>query len=1463
MRICFDPNPGPGLIREGTVWFSIGLREGVHRVPIPGRASLRVEVPAGGEACGVVTVGPAPGRPEDPVVQEVRVEFPQPLGVLNPAEALGHLYRRFRERDPAEWVAGLPAPWNDWVRVHAGRLRGRLSDLAQAPVTVTLSGVTLRAAPAASSDLFEMRPAFSGRVRLPTGVSWPFAGVVLPASVLPALHASLARVLLGDLVAVAASRGEQVDSSALLRSLWNLTARVDADVEARLRLPAVSWEAEAPDRTRLRAESHASDPRVILKARVRATLSRSQLDLLPSAIEVRAEDPAGRSVRLEARGHLRPDFRGPVPLLGSRSRVRLSLRILPGSSWPDLDATLDKTHPLTAGRLRLAARVAGEDLRGRLAVTRDRTGWAVTPAGTGAHATARIAVTDPDVLVGHDDTLRLALEGVLVKVGWLPARSGAWLDASVNGGIALTAATRLAPLPELRVLDPVLRTDLAFRLRGDVRVARVVSGRRPPGFVVSASVRALLKRYVAELDGRRLEVPAGAVFTASLDPEDWAARAARISWDLRGRVPTLHGSGRCAALLAEDLLEGNLTAHVSPGGRLSFRGESSGLYGVGFFNALLDPASEPRHVLDLLLSDSAMSHVIAAIEVFNPDLAQGVARVRGWVRDARERLRHVKAPADVLPPAEMARVLSLLLAGDDRWTARLLPVVQSVIEGRGLPKAAAAAVLREVPALADRDYEVGAALRWLDLVVKAGEPLPPADPIPAEPLATDPAFAQARRGFPSAAEVLAAAEAASLPPGEQDRIVEAAPRMTRRQVEMLADRARGRWRPDTVRFLERVLRVKRRVEEVSREGFGGLAHAGQAAALASLIGDAVGPLPGLGEAPDSRPPCALGPAEVAVLLQAGLSRARQGTQTQINNRLLMECLRARPREFTREVLIEMGHGTDSALAGVLFAFLSQDQDRMADPLDLPAFLEERLGLEVPRQEEYLAGGRRARESYFEALARLAARIMQDAPPLLARRAHIQEVRHPPPTPPCPAGRAATLERDARRAVAAADRLAGRLTPGSRGDGPARDRAGRAYETAFAACAEFLREVPDGFTLPWFRAFWVRNEEALRVLSVVRAFEEDQDDVRRWMRVVSGRDDFGDRSDLLDTVIAVLWARPEDRAALRADPLVRLLLPLPEGRLRFTVIACMGVITDGERGRELEDAFRRLEERRGVRVIRAHTGLFRPLEFNAAAVTRAIEKATTPYGLLGYSQGCANALMAEHLLRSGTPGEQRLLEGLVCRNLLFSAANGSAHGTSGERKFLRAVVEGEHFLKHYQATHSREAARVLFRVLKAVLDSPGFLKTVAGAHSLTLERAMALHRDGQFRPDVPTSSTRGVASLDRLPEALWYLHHCHSRLLPGAEHDSQVPVDEAVGRASRVRNAHTSAFARCDLGSMPLALHHWAPVTAEVEPVTTRSDRERAVYQAPKDLLVFPWVEVNARFGRIAYNREGPERDKTR
>ena len=86
--------------------------------------------------------------------------------------------------------------------------------------------------------------------------------------------------------------------------------------------------------------------------------------------------------------------------------------------------------------------------------------------------------------------------------------------------------------------------------------------------------------------------------------------------------------------------------------------------------------------------------------------------------------------------------------------------------------------------------------------------------------------------------------------------------------------------------------------------------------------------------------------------------------------------------------------------------------------------------------------------------------------------------------------------------------------------------------------------------------------------------------------------------------------------------------------------------------------------------------------------------------------------------------------------------------------------------------------------------------------------------------------------------------------PGAPNDTQVCVDEAVGHASRIHNERTEVLERCDMGSMPQASHHWSPLTAEVDPVTTVRDKALAIYQGPKDRHVFPWVEVNARFGRI-------------
>jgi hypothetical protein len=308
-------------------------------------------------------------------------------------------------------------------------------------------------------------------------------------------------------------------------------------------------------------------------------------------------------------------------------------------------------------------------------------------------------------------------------------------------------------------------------------------------------------------------------------------------------------------------------------------------------------------------------------------------------------------------------------------------------------------------------------------------------------------------------------------------------------------------------------------------------------------------------------------------------------------------------------------------------------------------------------------------------------------------------------------------------------------------------------------------------------------------------------------------------------------------------------PAP-GHYDFTAVSAMGVVTDGAEGRELHTAYDRLLQRRGVRVVRANTGLFRSLEHNASAILRAITSVEGPWGWIGYSQGCANGLLAESFLRGGTPEQQCILDRFVGRNLLFSAANGSVHGTAGTDKMLRAMIEGERFLKAYQARYSRQLVDLFLRALQVVLDSRQFVDTLNGAHSLTIERAIALHRDGQFVPWVPTSTTRGVVSRDRLPEALEWLYFMHEHQSPGVRHDSQVPVDEALGRATRITNERTVAFARCDIGSFVQSTHHWSPLTVEIEAVTTERDRALAVYEGPKDRHVFPWVETLARFGRI-------------
>jgi hypothetical protein len=350
-------------------------------------------------------------------------------------------------------------------------------------------------------------------------------------------------------------------------------------------------------------------------------------------------------------------------------------------------------------------------------------------------------------------------------------------------------------------------------------------------------------------------------------------------------------------------------------------------------------------------------------------------------------------------------------------------------------------------------------------------------------------------------------------------------------------------------------------------------------------------------------------------------------------------------------------------------------------------------------------------------------------------------------------------------------------------------------------------------------------------------------------------------ELIDAIIDAIVYEEADRGKMREDPLVRLLLDNPTGHYNFTVVSAMGVVTEGKKGTELSAAFQRLEKKRGVKVIRSDTATVRSLEYNAGKIEEAIEEAIQlgkPYGYIGYSQGCANALLAESTLLTGTPKQQQALTssnaGLVCRMLCFSAANGSIHGPSMERKIERLIVLCEEFFKYQQGYVSRALTASILENINNLLDSASFHKLMGGAQCFLPDGCRLFWREAQHLSTVPTCTLRGVMEDHTTPEALEMMRALMTKQSGSPLHDSQVHVFDAVGHPVYYHNRNGRILQACEIGNGAVQrTHHWSPLgQQEVGYIQTTKDIMMASYDCAKDRHVIPWVEVNARFGFIKY-----------
>ena len=276
----------------------------------------------------------------------------------------------------------------------------------------------------------------------------------------------------------------------------------------------------------------------------------------------------------------------------------------------------------------------------------------------------------------------------------------------------------------------------------------------------------------------------------------------------------------------------------------------------------------------------------------------------------------------------------------------------------------------------------------------------------------------------------------------------------------------------------------------------------------------------------------LGPQDIAVLLQAGLTSAMKGsTVVQLNQRMLLDLMASQPKSFAVAVLAELGNDGPRPLASALMALCDLDQSSFKKNhcINVHNLLESWLpGVKIPRREDYLAGGKWARQSYYDAIYSVAVSILDLSESYIGLKLRIQQVRHnkerdPLPLPlefsedlkHLPPSKLASSIESAKGKIALADSLGRKAMIDLRQKCMvAREctDAIAAYKDAFAACSQVLSIDKLAFQADWFKTFYRRNYDALMVKSIFDNVMNDVDNVRAWMEAMRCGSWVGNASD---------------------------------------------------------------------------------------------------------------------------------------------------------------------------------------------------------------------------------------------------------------------------------------------------------------------------------------------------------------
>lgn len=614
------------------------------------------------------------------------------------------------------------------------------------------------------------------------------------------------------------------------------------------------------------------------------------------------------------------------------------------------------------------------------------------------------------------------------------------------GSLVLRNETTVNEFPELDIFEGTkLRTNLVGVISGSCgahlrpqKLKSTVSSTGPNIFnpleayeidFSGSDLSLKLKSASVSLGHRRLIIPTETtlaldVVESIIDMSAEGQTKCEVGWDFQGLSPILQVTDigenpeeaspemkQQASLLIPPLRQGRLTLNVSSVGGIHItkaatsRDNREGLYDWKFFNALVSPDAESAaRLIDVVMDKRSMDRILGAAKLINKDLHRLLNFALPQIWRAKEIFDQeaISDPKHIIPAYNMARLLSLLLVGDDSKVDIILPLVNRVVDGDGLDVVKVKDLLRDtVAAYDDWAPEIDRVVRWLDVMFGPAAANPPYVENEVPPLCEVTTYAASFREIPSARQLYEQIhDKPNLPldPNFSSLVSRVAPYLSLKQIEYLLQvRAARDWQAQDLRRIRYVYSIKRKVTQIA-ESYGGLSFLPQSFLVSVFLGEATrsslkaarisrrtrrtkalvntAPLSArrnsltlsklrkqraqsrdvedvdpydesfiatpagrvasrnrsqysgdngddsvpdmiLGQkstsksnedvAPYDLGDSLLGPQDVAILLQAGLTSAmKSSTVVQLNQRMLLDLMASQPRSFVSAVLAEIG-----------------------------------------------------------------------------------------------------------------------------------------------------------------------------------------------------------------------------------------------------------------------------------------------------------------------------------------------------------------------------------------------------------------------------------------------------------------------------------------------------------------------------------------------------------------------------